>query len=42
MANERAKIVHSRKDLNAKVKCTKVVMKAKYNYRMAIQGGQGD
>ena len=36
-ANERAKIVHSRKDLNAKVKCTKVVMKAKYNYGMAIQ-----
>ena len=36
-ANERAKIVHSRKDLNAKVKCTKAVMKAKYDYRMAIQ-----
>ena len=37
MDNERAKIVHSRKDLNAKVKCKKVVMKAKYDYRMAIQ-----
>ena len=36
-ANERAKIVHSRKDLNAKVKYTKVVMKAKYDYRLAIQ-----
>ena len=36
-ANERAKIVHSRKDLNAKVKCTKAVMKAKYDYRVAIQ-----
>ena len=36
-ANERAKTVHSRKDLNAKVKCAKVVMKAKYDYRMAIQ-----
>ena len=36
-ANERAKIVHSRKDLNAKVKCTKAVMKAKYDYRLAIQ-----
>ena len=36
-ANERAKIVHSRKDLNAKVKCAKAVMKAKYDYRMAIQ-----
>ena len=37
MANERSKIVHVRKDLNAKVKCTKVVMKAKYDYRVAIQ-----
>ena len=37
VANERAKIVHSRKDLNAKVKCAKVVMKAKYDYRVAIQ-----
>ena len=37
MANERAKIFHSRKDINAKVKCVKVVMKAKYDYRMAIQ-----
>ena len=37
VANKRAKIVHSRKDLNAKVKCTKVVMKAKHDYRMAVQ-----
>ena len=37
MANKKAKIIHSRKDLNTKVGCTKVVMKAKYNYRMAIQ-----
>ena len=36
-ANERAKIVHSRKDLNAKVKCAKAVMKARYDYRVAIQ-----
>ena len=36
-ANERARIVHSRNDLNAKVKCAKVVMKAKYEYRVAIQ-----
>ena len=36
-ANERAKIVHSRKDLNARVKCAEVVMKAKYDYRVAIQ-----
>ena len=37
VANERAKIVHSRKDLNTKVKCAKAVMKAKYDYQMAIQ-----
>ena len=36
-ANERAKIVHLRRNLNARVKCTKVVMKAKYNYRVAVQ-----
>ena len=35
--NERAKIIHSRKDCNTKVKCTKAVMKAKYDYRVAIQ-----
>ena len=37
VANEKAKIIHSRKDLNTKVGCTKVVMEAKFNYRMAIQ-----
>ena len=36
-ANERAKIVHSRKDLQARVKCTKMVMRAKYDYRVAVQ-----
>ena len=36
-ANEKAKIIHSRKNLDAKVGYAKVVMKAKYNYRMAIQ-----
>ena len=36
-ANERARIVHLRSDLNAKVKCTKAVMKAKYEYRVAVQ-----
>ena len=36
-ANERAKIVHSRKDLQARVKCAKAVMRAKYNYRVAVQ-----
>ena len=29
VANEKAKIIHSRKNLNAKVRCTKVVMEAK-------------
>ena len=37
VANEKAKIIHSRKNLDAKVGCTKAVMEAKYNYRMAIQ-----
>ena len=36
-ANERARIVHLRSDLNAKVKCTKAVMKAKYENRVAMQ-----
>ena len=35
--NERANIVHSRKDLQTRVKCTKAVMRAKYNYRVAVQ-----
>ena len=37
MANERAKIIQSRKNLDAKVGCTKAVMEAKYNYWMAVQ-----
>ena len=36
-ANEKAKIIHSKKNLNAKVECAKAVMEAKYNYRMAMQ-----
>ena len=36
-ANGKAKIIHSRKNLNTKVGCTKAVMEAKYNYRMAVQ-----
>ena len=36
-ANERTKIIHSRKNLDTKVGCAKEVMVAKYNYRMAIQ-----
>ena len=36
-ANERAKIARSRKGLQARVKCTKAVMRAKYNYWVAVQ-----
>ena len=36
-AIETAKIIHSRKDLNTKVKCSEAVMRTKYDYRMAIQ-----
>ena len=35
--NERAKIAHSRKGLQARVKCAKAVMRAKYDYRVAVQ-----
>ena len=35
--NERAKIAHSRKGLQARVKCTKAVMRAKYDYRVTVQ-----
>ena len=35
--NERAKIVFSRQDLQARVKCTKAVMRAKHDYRVAVQ-----
>ena len=40
VANEKAKIIHSRKNLDTKVGCTKAVMEAKYNYRMAIQNAR--
>ena len=36
-ANERVKIAHLRKGLQARVKCTKAVMRAKYDYRVAVQ-----
>ena len=35
--NKRARTVHSRNDLNARVKCAKAVMKAKYEYSVAVQ-----
>ena len=37
VANEKAKVLHSREVLNTKVDCAKVVLEAKYNYRVAIQ-----
>ena len=36
-ANEKAKSVQSRKDRNARVKCATAVMKAKHDYRVAVQ-----
>ena len=36
-ANEKDRTVHSRNDLNTKVKCAKAVMKVKYEYRVAVQ-----
>ena len=35
--NEKAKVVHSREVLDAKVDCAKAVLEAKCNYRVAIQ-----
>ena len=35
--NEKAKVIHSRRDLRTKVKYAKAMMKAKYEYHMAIQ-----
>ena len=36
-ANKRAKSIHLRKDLNPRVKCATAVMKAKHDYRVAVQ-----
>ena len=36
-ANERAKIAHSKKDLQARVRCAKAVMRAKFDYRVVVQ-----
>ena len=35
--NEKAKSIHSRKELNARVKCATAGMKAKHDYRVAVQ-----
>ena len=36
-SNEKAEVAHWRRDLRAKVKCAKAVMKAKYDYHMTVQ-----
>ena len=41
-ANKKAKVTHSRRDLRARVKCGKAVMKAKYEYHMAIQEARAE
>ena len=41
-ANEKAKFTHLRRDLRAKVKCAKAMMKAKYDYHMAIQKARAE
>ena len=40
--NAKAKAVHLRRDLRARVKCAKIVIKAKYNYRMTIQEARAE
>ena len=41
-ANEKAKVAHSRRDLRAKVKCAKAMMKAKYEYHMTNQEARAE
>ena len=36
-ANNKAKVLHSHGVLDTKVDCTKVVLGAKYSYRVAVQ-----
>ena len=36
-ANEEAKVAHSQRDLQARIKCAKVIMKAKLDYRVTVQ-----
>ena len=40
--NKKAKGAHSKRDLRARVKCAKAVMKAKYKYHMAIQEARAE
>ena len=41
-ANAKAKVIHSRRDLRARVKCAKIMIKAKYNYCMTIQKARAE
>ena len=41
-ANEKAKVAHSKRDLRARVKCAKAMMKAKYEYHMDIQEARAE
>ena len=41
-ANEKAKVAHSRRDLRARVKFAKAVMKAKYEYHMTVQEARAE
>ena len=41
-ANEKAKATHTRRDLRARVKCAKAMMKAKYEYRMTDQEARAE
>ena len=41
-ANEKAKVAHSKRDLRAKVKCAKAMMKATYEYHMAVQEARAE
>ena len=36
-ANEEAKVAHSQRDLQARIKCAKVMMRAKLDYRVTVQ-----
>ena len=40
--NETAKVPHSRRDLRARVKCAKAVMKTKYEYHMTVQEARAE
>ena len=40
--NEKAKVARTRRDLRARVKCAKAMMKAKYEYHMAIQEARAE